>query len=663
MLTRPQKKTSPDIWGAQNRIYPPSAGLPGPRDPALTPYTIAFSRAVAERRYRRVVMVMFAQGGKTDTLLDCIGHRLDERPAPILYVGPNKQFLTEQFEPRIMALLSESETLAAKVTSLRRMTKTRKVIAGVPLRLAHAGSSTALKSDPAALAITDEADELMANVKGQGDPVGLVDARGDTYADFVHAIVSTPSVGVTETQIDAETGLVFWKVQTGEDVDSTIWKFWQQGTRYHWAWQCPHCSDWFIPRFDCLSFEGKGKELETTAAKARASAVIICPRHGCVITDGDKDPMNAGGVYVAPGQQITADGEVTGDPPQAETASYWVSGLCSPFQSFGDRAARYVEAVQSGDPEKIQTATNAGFGELWAPSGGDAPAWSEVADCKLPYKMGEVPQGVLFLTAGVDVQKRKLVFVVRGWGVRQESWLIDAGELHGSGDTRLDDIWLDLNEQVLERGFDGLRIVRAFVDSGFRPGDPDNGDENKVYEFCRRHVGLCYATKGFDHRSEPISVKRIDVKPQGGRPRYGLDLVRLDSDVMKSWVHSRVRWPKDHPGGWHLPGDVSEEYCRQIVNESRLRKPGGGWTWVPRGPRDYLDCEALAYAGARMLGLERISDSASRRVSRATKPDAGPAGNAAPQQAADPAAPERPRAQQPATPSWLGGRTDGWLRR
>ena len=139
--------------------------------------------------------------------------------------------------------------------------------------------------------------------------------------------------------------------------------------------------------------------------------------------------------------------------------------------------------------------------------------------------------------------------------------------------------------------------------SGFRPGDPDNGDENKVYEFCRRHVGLCYATKGFDHRSEPISVKRIDVKPQGGRPRYGLDLVRLDSDVMKSWVHSRVRWPKDHPGGWHLPGDVSEEYCRQIVNESRLRKPGGGWTWVPRGPRDYLDCEALAYAGARNLAI------------------------------------------------------------
>ena len=45
-----------------------------------------------------------------------------------------------------------------------------------------------------------EADELMANVKGQGDPVGLVDARGDTYEDFVHALVSTPSRGLKGTR-------------------------------------------------------------------------------------------------------------------------------------------------------------------------------------------------------------------------------------------------------------------------------------------------------------------------------------------------------------------------------------------------------------------------------------------------------------------------------
>lgn len=660
-LLQPSTRSTPDEWGAANRTYPPSAGIPGPRNPYLTPYAIPFGRGVAARRHRRVVFVVGAQMGKTETLLDIIGQRLDERPAPILYVGPNKQFLNEQFEPRVMALLDEAPRLAGKVARGKRMTKTRKVIAGVPLRLAHAGSSTALKSDPAALAVTDEVDELVANVKGQGDPTGLIDARGDTYDDFVHAMVSTCTKGIKETEIDPVSGLKFWKVQAAEDIESTIWKFWQGGTRYHWTWRCPECREWFIPRFECLEYTGKGNELRTTPALARATAVLVCPNNGCVITEEHKEQMNAEGVYVAPGQSIDADGHVVGGPPETDTLSFWASGLASPFQSFGDRAARYVEAVQSGDPEKIQTAVTQGFGELWAPTNGDVPEWKEVEDCKLPYLSSDVPDGVLFLTAGVDVQKRKLVYVVRGWGVRQESWRLDAGELHGSGDTRLDDIWLDLYEQILDRDYGGLRIMRAFIDSGFRPGKAEAGDENKVYEFCRRHSRLCYATKGFDHRLEPISVKRIDVTPAGNRPKYGLDLVRLDSDVLKSWVHSRVRWPKDHPGGWHLPMDATEEYCRQIVNEARMKKPGGGFVWVPRGPRDYLDAEALAYGAAKMLGLERLSDNAVRRSTSAStlrRPDPEPS-EASPDGDQDAATP----LQRPTASSFLGGRGSNWFRR
>ena len=40
-------------------------------------------------------------------------------------------FLTDQFEPRLMSLLDEAETLAAKVVRGRRMKKTLKVVAGI----------------------------------------------------------------------------------------------------------------------------------------------------------------------------------------------------------------------------------------------------------------------------------------------------------------------------------------------------------------------------------------------------------------------------------------------------------------------------------------------------------------------------------------------------
>ena len=72
--------------------------------------------------------------------------------APILWVGPTKDFLVDQFEPRLLGLLEEAPRLAAKLQRGKRMKKTRKIVAGVPVRLAHAGSSSALKSDPAALA-------------------------------------------------------------------------------------------------------------------------------------------------------------------------------------------------------------------------------------------------------------------------------------------------------------------------------------------------------------------------------------------------------------------------------------------------------------------------------------------------------------------------------
>ncbi|WEK50321.1 MAG: phage terminase large subunit family protein [Candidatus Kaistia colombiensis] len=655
-MLQPTLRTTPDAWAIDNRVYPTSAGKPGPRDPFLTPYMVPFGRAIAERTHRRVVLACSAQMGKSDTFLDVIGQRLDQAPAPILYVGPSKQFVTEQFEPRIMGLLDQAPSLSRKVARGKRMKQTRKLVAGVPLRLAHAGSPTALKSDPFALALTDEADDLVANVKKQGDPIGLVDRRGDSYADFVHAIVSTPSVGAKEVARDPDSGLEFWAVQEPEDIDSKIWALWQEGTRYHWAWPCPHCGEFFIPRFDCLEIPRNADP-----ARAQRETRMICPRNGCVIDDDPnghnlKAEMNARGVYVSPGQSIDPEGNVIGAPVDSTTVSFWVSGLCSPFRTFGDRAKDYVTALRSGNHNEIQAAMNGGFGEVWAPQGGDVPEWEEIKKLALPYLRGDVPDPVVFLTCGVDVQKNRLVYVVRGWGARQESWLIDAGEVWG--DTALEDVWTDLTE-LMSSDYAGTHIARTFVDAGFRPGKKDEVPEHRVYEFCRRHARQAFATKGFEHRDKPLSVNRIDVTARGKSTKYGLDLVRLDSDFMKSWVHQRLRWPVDQPGGWHVfalptdehPDGLTDDYCRQIVSEARVRKPSGGYQWVVKARNNhFLDAEALAFAAAYMLGLQRLPDSARRPGARAPAPAPEPKASDADQ----PKAPPPPKRS-----GWLDGGSRG----
>jgi phage terminase large subunit GpA-like protein len=519
-------------------------------------------------------------------MLDIIGARLDQRPAPIIYVGPTKDFLTDQFEPRLMGLLDEAETLKNKVVRGRRMKKTLKHVAGVRVRLAHAGSSSALKSDPAALALIDEFDEMMANVKGQGDVLGLVEARGETYADFVTAITSTPARGLVEIELDEDTGLEFWAISEPDDLESPIWKLFQEGTRHHWAWPCRHCEEYFVPRFKQLRWPDRA-----TPAQAKRDAYLECPRCGGVHTNDDKEWMNARGTMVAPGQNVVLKDDeplVTGAPEESSTLSMWTSGLCSPFVTWGQRAETYLTALQSGDHDRIQTAMNASFGECYSmTASGDVPEWQEIMERRLPYQPNTIPDGGYRLVMGVDVQKFSLIYVIRAFGARGTSWLIDSGQLYGPTDDN--EVWNALADLMLQP-IAGMHILKVFIDSGFRPDKPELGNEHKVYEFCRRYHWLCSPTKGKATQNPPYKVSRQEVKPDGKRALYSINLVMLSSDYFKSLVISRLRTPMDEPGAFYVHEDVSEDYCKQLTSESRVIVEGKP-VWVKRSRHNhFLDC-------------------------------------------------------------------------
>ena len=187
-------------------------------------------------------------------------------------------------------------------------------------------------------------------------------------------------------------------------------------------------------------------------------------------------------------------------------------------------------------------------------------------------------------------------------------------------------MWGDL-AALLAEPVAGMPIRRAFVDSGFRPGRPDTVPLNRVYEFCRRFPRVVRPTKGSSTSMRvPLVVSKIDVDRKGKTASHGLELVRLDTDHWKSWVHERLRWPEDQAGAWHLPADVDDDYCKQIVSESRRKLPSGRVKWEEKSRHNhYLDCEAMQAAAAYMMGVHRLGR------------DKG-----APVKAADPAVPAPP---------------------
>ena len=430
----------------------------------------------------------------------------------------------------------------------------------------------------------------MKPIPGEGDPVTLAEARISTYPDGIMIVTSTPTEGSVDVEKHAETGVEHWAVADTDDLGSQVWRLFQEGTRHEWAVPCPHCGDYFVPRFRLLTWpEG------ANARRAAREARLTCAQCGALIEERHKSRMNQAGKFLAPGQHVV-DGEVVGDAAESDTASFWVSGLMSPWKTFGQRASDWLRAVESGDQERIRGVLNTAFGELYRTQG-DAPEWQAVLERAGVYHDGEVPAGVVWLFLTVDVQKDRLVCVVRGWGPEFESWLVHRTELWGETDQP--DVWRRLSK-LAEAQFGGRTIRASAVDSGFQT--------DQVYEWVRKHRAFrAYATKGRDNPTKLFSSTPVEAKRDGKKVRQGLDLWTVDHSYFKSWVHDRIGWPPDQPGAWHLPADIDEDYARQIVAEQRMRLPSGRTAWVLASRNNhFLDCEALQAFLAHVEGVRSL---------------------------------------------------------
>lgn len=80
------------------------------------------------------------------------------------------------------------------------------------------------------------------------------------------------------------------------------------------------------------------------------------------------------------------------------------------------------------DPGKLKTFVNTTLGETWEEETGEKLEWEAIAGRREIYK-AEVPARALYLTAGVDTQDDRFEYEITGWGVGEESWVIEYGRL------------------------------------------------------------------------------------------------------------------------------------------------------------------------------------------------------------------------------------------
>jgi phage terminase large subunit GpA-like protein len=639
---------TPSEWAKQSRIMPLTSPEPGPVRPERNPYLIEPAAAFTDPKAKRITYVTGTQSGKSFLQENVIGHRLDDDPCPIIYYAPTEGNITKKVEPVMMAMLGQSPSLDKKFARDRSTQYVKRVGAGT-LYLSWMGSTTETASTSARLILVDELDRCSKNA--EGSVVELVEARGDAYADSRVGFTATPTVGRVEKYKHPKTGLEHWAVGERKKIASPTWRQWQSGTRKEWAIPCIDCHEYFIPWSGLLWWPGKGTEDECVPAVAEREARLCCPNCGSLIEDKYRQRMNKRGRYVAPGESVNADGKVIGESETAGNShfSYWTSGLCSfsAKKSYGFLAKKLMTALQSGEPEELLPVYNTGFGECYAMAG-EAPPWEAVKAMAWKYHSGHILSSPEYLLCTVDVQKNRLVYVVRAWYLGMASALVECGELWG--DTLQPDVWDDLAE-LLDRDWGGRELDEIGIDCGYR--------DDMVFDFVRRHKGRARALRG-DKLDKPYRAIRVDVDSRGKTRKRGDMRWDFDSPRAKSWVHSRVGWSNKKPGFWILPADIDEDYCKQIVGEEFDESES---VWKKIGENHYLDCEAMQYMLARMKGLKRqkgavmLDEIAKETLAIQLARHIGVDVEAKPVQVE-----EKKPAEQSGQSDWLGGYdTESWL--
>jgi phage terminase large subunit GpA-like protein len=337
----------------------------------------------------------------------------------------------------------------------------------------------------------------------------------------------------------------------------------------------------------------------------------------------------------------------------------WAAYSMSPNATWGKIAAEFLEAKRR--PETLRTFVNTVLGETWKERG-EAPEWERLYERREGYAIGTVPVDPLCITAGVDVQKNRLIFEVVAWLGDKQSYSIDAGAL--LGDTADKATWLQL-DALLNRSFcgpDGLEhhIRLLAIDSGY--------NTQMVYDWARQHpITRVIACKGVSGaRSLVGSASPVDVTVSGRRIQRGYRVYPIGVDLAKSELYGWLRMQRGDgyppPGYCHFPeyeGDFFKQLTAEhlvTVTNRRTGRAAHAWHVLPNRENHYLDCRILARVAAAVLGIDRATP---RQPTPAT-PTA--------LQAEVVVSTTQQRSRDPRRSGWLGGglrigQGRGWLKK
>lgn len=597
---RPEQALMVAEWADKHRILPPTVAEPGPWRTSRVPYMREPMNCLSTGSpWKRIILMKGAQVAATECGNNWLGYVIQHAPGMALCVLPSLDDVKKNVTTRIDPLIDSSPSLSALVAKPRGRRAAnsmfRKEFPGGFLVFTGATSPKGLRSTPARYLYLDEVDGYPIEAGKDGDPVDLAVQRTVTFKGRSKVYMcSTPTL-------------------KGQ---SRIEKAFEEGDQRVYEVPCNGCGEFSRIVWANIAWPKASGELPYTAdgvvvwpepAKVdrdrRDLAFWWCPNCGRIHQDYEKRDLLAAGRWRA-----TAEGD-------GFTASFHISALYSPFESWGDIAMQHKAA--GNDPARLQPWVNNKLGEVFEDQSGEKiePATimerAETADWTK-----ELPPGVALLTAAVDTQDDRLEVEVVGWGKDEESWSILHQKLYGDTSDRT--VWQELDDLLLQTFSHALSVPDLPIAACCI--DTQGHSSAMAYTFVRdKQARRVWGIKGSNITGKPpIWPKKPSHKNKGRIPLYFVGV-----STAKEVIYSRLKRVTEPGAGFmHFPADRPDTYFAQLTAErvSTVYVKGRATQVWDAGGRRNEALDLKVYNLAALKGLEALGfdlNAAAARVAMA----------------------------------------------
>lgn len=554
----------PSNW-CENYVYLPSkiTSTPGRMDFSSTPFLKDIVDTLNNDNIKEVTIMKSTQVGISLCLILLSLYIISQRPSNILFTLPDLNMCKEFSGKRLQPLMTGNKKLINRQLTGDYHDITNMVynFRDMFLKFATANSPAALASSAVKYLLIDEIDKFPQNLSREADPISLARERLRTYVNSKIYLSSTPT-----------------------NEYSKIAQYFENSNKQYFKMPCPECKEPFKFEFsrDTFKFPTKLDNYEYLLNgndpydSMYNQIYYLCPHCQHRIYNLDKFKLIKKGVW-------TPD-----NPLIKEKVGFHINAFYSRYITLADIAYEFLTSKDS--PDKLRNFKNSWCGEIFDESHNnkvksfniDIILKDQEEHNNIKYNKGDIPDDVLFLTGGVDIQMDKLFAILLGVAPNKKMYIIDYREMA---------TFEDVGKYFKLLNTNNKKVPIISLDSRYRTPEVYNftrlNSEKNIKFINIKGKGIRYQEMG-----KPYSIKKIDAGDQ---------YYTLNVDYYKDMVANLI-----NNNNILFPQDVDQVLLEHFKVEQKVRDPNTGVIrWMTPNKKvenHYWDCIVYALFAVDLTG-------------------------------------------------------------